>query len=75
MTMMPVKVPSPSQPKLLIDEAQGSRSLFALALSSLAVGAFTGLIAASFRLALRSADGWQVTAAKAAASDGTSHSS
>jgi CIC family chloride channel protein len=47
------------EPKLLIDGPQGSRSLFALALSSLAVGAFTGLIGASFRLALRSADGWR----------------
>jgi len=48
-----------STPKFMIDKPQGSRSLFALALSSLVVGVFTGLIGASFRLLLRSADGWR----------------
>ena len=45
--------------RLLVGERQGSRSAIALALLSLVVGAFAGLVGASFRLLLRSADGWR----------------
>jgi|SRR5215472_14760138 len=45
--------------RLLIDETQGPRSPIALALLSLVVGAFSGLVGASFRLLLCSADGWR----------------
>jgi len=41
------------------DETQGPPSFLALASLSIAVGALTGLLAASFRLFLHSADGWR----------------
>lgn len=47
------------EPKLLSDETLSPRSLFALAALSIAVGAFSGLVAASFRLLLQSANGWR----------------
>jgi len=47
------------KPKLLNDKTQGPRSLFALVSLSIAVGVFTGLIAASFRLLLHGADVWR----------------
>src|SRR5262249_43602850 len=50
---------TPDNNRLLVDEAQGSRSVFALALLSVVVGAWTGLVGASFRLLLRGADGWR----------------
>jgi CIC family chloride channel protein len=46
-------------PKLLSDETQGPRSLLALAALSIVVGAFAGLVAASFRLLLQIANGWR----------------
>lgn len=47
------------EPKLLSDETLSPRSLFALAALSIAVGACTGLVAASFRLLLQRANGWR----------------
>jgi chloride channel protein, CIC family len=47
------------KPRILIDEAHGSCTPFVLALLSLIVGALAGLTGASFRLLLRSADGWR----------------
>ena len=47
------------EPKLLSDETLSPRSLLALAALSIAVGAFSGLVAASFRLLLQSAYGWR----------------
>jgi len=46
-------------PKLQSEETRGPRNLFALAVLSIAVGAFSGLVAVSFRLLLQSADGWR----------------
>jgi hypothetical protein len=48
---MSVKVPS--------DETQGPPRLFALAALSVAVGIFSGIVAASFRLLLHAADDWR----------------
>lgn len=48
-----------NQPTLLIDDSQGSRSLVPLASLSFVVGAFAGLVGASFRILLQSAEGWR----------------
>jgi CIC family chloride channel protein len=48
-------------PKFNIQNAEGRRSLLALALLALVVGASAGLIGATFRLALQHADVWRNT--------------
>jgi CIC family chloride channel protein len=45
--------------KVLSEETQGPPRLFALAALSIAVGIFSGIVAASFRLLLHAADGWR----------------
>ncbi len=44
------------EPRLLIDPAQGRRNPFRLAILSVIVGSFSGLVGAAFRLALLKAD-------------------
>jgi len=51
--------PMSDEPILRSDEKPGPLSLFALASLSIAVGVFTGLVAAWFRMFLHSADGWR----------------